>query len=100
MLIKKKKKKIFFCINYNTNFGPTPDPDPWSDSVSHSHIVLKGNYNNFQMWFLIVVISSSCAISKNFDDRTLLSWAPVLRFSIFYEFFFHQVPKKKLFFLF
>ena len=32
MLIKKKKKK-FFCINYNTNFGSSPDPDPWSDSV-------------------------------------------------------------------
>ena len=29
MLIKKKKKK-FFCINYNTNFGPSPDPDPWT----------------------------------------------------------------------
>ncbi len=51
------------------------------------------------------VVFISCYILKLVrpkirDDWTLQSWAPVLRFSIFYIFFFTKSQKKKFFFLF
>ncbi len=51
------------------------------------------------------VVFISCYIlklvrTKIWDDWTLLSWAPVLRFLIFYIFFFTKSQKKIIFFLF
>ncbi len=90
---------FFFCINYNTNLAPartrTLGLTLCVGPVASSLKCLKMSN--------IVLIYPHIPIlvrPKIWDDWTLLPGPPVLRFSIFYEFFFTKSQKKIFFFLF
>ena len=85
---------IFFFFFF---FCSTPDPDPWSDSVcGTSSVQQKKN--------LIVICGFNISWDPNlvFSKKLARSDTPVMGSSLeifnFLLIFFHQVPKKKIFF--
>ena len=90
---------FFFCINYNTNFGSTPDPDPWTSpcvtAISTSKQLTIIFICGYKMLLYHLVV-----FSKNLGRLNLPTRLSSLEIFDFLWIFFHQVPKKKFFFLF